>query len=80
MEGELIKRITHIPGLMGGNPTIRGMRFKVSDILGYLSAGMTNEELLEDFPYLELEDIAAALLYASKKLDHPVITVQLDAA
>ncbi len=66
MEKELLKRITMIPGLMGGKSTIRGMRFKVSYILGYLSAGMTEEELLGDFPYLELEDIKAALLYNSK--------------
>ncbi len=80
METELLKRITIIPGLMGGKPTIRGMRFKVTDVLGYLSSGMSAEELLEDFPYLEKEDITAALLYAAKKLDHPVISVKLDAA
>jgi uncharacterized protein (DUF433 family) len=66
MEKELLKRITIIPGLMGGRPTIRGMRFKVSDVLGYLSAGMTDAEILEDFPYLEKEDIIACLEYASK--------------
>ncbi len=66
MEQELLKRITIIPGLMGGKPTIRGMRFKVSDVVGYLSAGMTQQEILEDFPYLEIEDIKAALLYNSK--------------
>ncbi len=80
METELLKRITIIPGLMGGKPTIRGMRFKVSDVLDYLSSGMTTEELLEDFPYLEMDDIKAALLYAAKKLNHPVISVKLDAA
>jgi uncharacterized protein (DUF433 family) len=80
METELLKRITIIPGLMGGKPTIRGMRFKVSDVLDYLSSGMTAEELLEDFPYLEKDDIKAALLYAAKKLNHPVISVNLDAA
>jgi uncharacterized protein (DUF433 family) len=66
MEKELLKPITIIPGLMGGRPTIRGMRFKVSDVLGYLSAGMTDAEILEDFPYLEKEDIIACLEYASK--------------
>jgi uncharacterized protein (DUF433 family) len=66
MEKELLKRITIIPGLMGGKPTIRGMRFKVSDLLGYLSTGMTEAEILEDFPYLEKEDITACLEYASK--------------
>jgi uncharacterized protein (DUF433 family) len=55
------------------------MRFKVSDVLDYLSSGMSVEEILEDFPYLEKEDITAALLYASKKIDHPVISVRLDA-
>jgi uncharacterized protein (DUF433 family) len=80
METELLKRITIIPGLMGGKPTIRGMRFKVSDVLDYLSSGMAAEELLEDFSYLEMDDIKAALLYAAKKLNHPVISVNLDAA
>ncbi len=76
----LLNRITTNPGIFNGKPIIRGMRFKVSDVLGYLSAGMSIEEILADFPYLEKEDISAALLYASKKLDHPVISVQLDAA
>ena len=80
MNTELLKRITINPGIFNGKPIIRGMRFKVADILGYLAAGMTSEELLSDFPYLEKEDITAALEYASKKLDHPVISVKLDAA
>jgi uncharacterized protein (DUF433 family) len=68
METDILKRITIVPGLMGGNPTIRGMRFKVADVLGYLAAGMSQEELLEDFPYLEKDDINASLLYAAKKI------------
>jgi uncharacterized protein (DUF433 family) len=80
MEQELLKRITIIPGLMGGKPTIRGMRFKVSDLLGYLSSGMSESEILEDFPYIEKEDITACLAYAAKKLDHTVILVANDAA
>ena len=79
MEQELLKRITIIPGLMAGKPTIRGMRFKVSDLLGYLSV-MTEEEILEDFPYIEKEDITACLTYAARKLDHTVILVANDAA
>jgi uncharacterized protein (DUF433 family) len=67
MKKELLKRITIIPGLMGGKPTIRGMRFKASDALGYLSAGMTESEILEDFPYLEKDDIYACLAYAATK-------------
>ena len=80
MDTELLKRITIVSGLMGGNPTIRAMRFKVADVLGYLASGMSEEELLIDFPYLEKEDIKACLLYASKKIDHPVILVNYDAA
>jgi uncharacterized protein (DUF433 family) len=80
MEQELLKRITIIPGLMGGKPTIRGMRFKVSDLLGYLSSGMSESEILEDFPYIEKEDITACLAYAAKKLDHTLILVANDAA
>ena len=80
MEKELLKRITIIPGLMGGKPTVRGMRFKVSDVLGYLSSGMTEAEILEDFPYLEKEDISACLAYAAIKLNHTIILVENDAA
>jgi uncharacterized protein (DUF433 family) len=76
----LLSRVTTNPGIFNGKPIIRGMRFKVSDVLNYLSSGMSAEEILEDFPYLEREDITAALLYASKKLDHPVISVKLDEA
>ena len=80
METALLKRITIIPGLMGGKPTIRGMRFKVSDVLDYLSSGMSEAEILEDFPYLEKEDIKACLQYAAKKLNHTVILVDFNAA
>ncbi len=80
MEKELLARITTNPGIFNGKPIIRGMRFKVSDVLDYLFSGMTADEIIEDFPYLEKEDIKACLLYASKKLDHPIISVKLDAA
>lgn len=80
METELLKRITSNPGIFRGKPIIRGIRFKVSDVLDYLSGGMTVEEMLNDFPFLEKEDIYAALYYASKKLDHPILTIDLDAA
>ena len=80
MDTQLLKRITIIDGLMGGRPTIRGIRFQVSDILGYLAAGVTEKELLENFPFLEVDDIKAALLYASKKINHPVIIVTENAA
>ncbi len=73
MQAELLKRITIVPELMGGKPTIRGMRFRISDILDMLAGGMTNEEILEDFPYIEKEDIQACLFYASMKLKNTTI-------
>lgn len=77
---DLLKRITYNSGIFGGKPIIRNMRFKVADVLGYLSAGMTTEELLINFPFLEPDDIKASLLYASEKIDHPIIKIELDAA
>lgn len=53
---------------MGGKPTIRGNRFTVIDILELLSSGMTNEEILEEHPILEGDDIKAALLFSAKQL------------
>ncbi len=70
MDTELLNRITTNPGIFYGRLIIRGMRFNVSDVLDYLSSGMTVEEILKDFPYLEKEDITAALMYASNKVDH----------
>jgi uncharacterized protein (DUF433 family) len=67
-ESKLIERITIIPGLMGGKPTIRGNRFTVIDILELLSSGMTNEQILEEHPILESDDITAALLFSAKQL------------
>jgi uncharacterized protein (DUF433 family) len=58
-----LDRITMIPGLCGGRPTIRGMRIRVIDILDLLAAGADRAEILEDYPYLEDEDITAALQY-----------------
>ena len=78
-ERELLKRISSNPEIFNGKPIIRGMRFKVSDVLSYLASGMTQDEIISDFPYLEKDDIIAALTYASKKLDHPVLSVNLNA-
>lgn len=58
-------RITLNPQVMQGKPTIRNMRFSVAQLLELLAGGMTFEEILADYPYLELEDIQACLLYAS---------------
>jgi len=73
METELLKRIIIDPGIFNGKPIIRGIRFAVTDVLDLLSAGMTPEEIIEDFPFLEKEDIRAALLYASLRLKNTLI-------
>ena len=57
--------ITIEPGKRSGKPCIRGMRITVYDVLGYLAAGMTHEEILDDFPYLTQEDILACLACAA---------------
>jgi uncharacterized protein (DUF433 family) len=68
-----LDRITINPDQCGGRPCIRGMRIRVIDILDMLSAGVSFDEVLEDFPYLEREDILAAIEYAAKQMDHPVL-------
>jgi uncharacterized protein (DUF433 family) len=57
--------ITIEPGKRSGKPCIRGMRITVYDILEYLAAGMSYQEILENFPYLTEEDIRACLSYAA---------------
>lgn len=57
--------ITIEPGKRGGKPCIRGMRITVYDVLSYLAAGMTADEILADFPYLTPDDIQACLGYAA---------------
>ena len=61
-----LSRITLNPEILFGKPSIRNMRYSVEMILGLLAAGMTNNEILEDYPDLELEDIFACLLFATK--------------
>lgn len=73
MSSTLLDRITIQPVLMGGKPTIRGLRFPVSDILEQLSSGLTEADILKQHPILEKADIAAALLYASMKIKNTVI-------
>jgi uncharacterized protein (DUF433 family) len=59
--------ITIEPGKRGGRPCIRGMRIAVADVLGWLAAGMTHEEILSDYPELSEEDIRACLAYAADR-------------
>jgi uncharacterized protein (DUF433 family) len=59
--------ITIEPGKRSGKPCIRGMRIAVADVLDYLAAGMTNEQILADFPELTEEDIRACLAFAANR-------------
>ncbi len=68
-----MNRITINPEQCGGRPCIRGMRIRVVDVLDLLAAGLTREQVLEELPDLEPEDIAATLQFAARKLDHPVL-------
>jgi len=58
-------RVKQDPHVRGGQPTLRGMRVTVKDVLGFLAAGMSVDEILVEYPYLEREDILAALAYAA---------------
>lgn len=69
----LVKRITFNPKQCGGRPCIRGMRIRVTDILQLYSSGLSSEQILEEMPDLEMDDLKAALIYASKKLDYPIV-------
>jgi uncharacterized protein (DUF433 family) len=66
-------RITFNPNQCGGRPCIRGMRIRVKDVLDLLAAGVTEAEVLSDFPYLEKEDIRACLAFAAAEADHPIL-------
>ncbi len=71
-----VKRITIDPEQCGGRPCIRGMRIRVADVLQLFAAGLTQEQILEEMPDLEPEDLRACLLYAASRLDHPVLIVK----
>jgi len=66
--------ITIEPGKRGGKPCIRGMRITVYDVLSYLAAGMTTEDILQDFPYLTREDILAVLNFVAEREKHTLAT------
>lgn len=69
-DNELFGRITVNPEVMVGKPTIRGFRITVEQILKALAANISIDELLEDYPELEIEDIRAVLLYAAESINH----------
>ena len=69
----LTDRITVNPKQCGGRPCVRGMRIRVTDVLSLLAHNLTREEILEEHPDLELEDIGACLRFAIDRLNHPVL-------
>lgn len=70
---DYMERITFNPNQCGGRPCIRGMRIRVKDVLDLVAAGVTEAEILADYPDLEADDIKASLAYAASQLDHPVL-------
>lgn len=73
MKPDQLARITINPGQCGGRPCIRGMRIRVTDVLELLGAGASIDEILTDYPYLEREDVLAAIEYAARQTDHAVL-------
>jgi len=73
MKTERLNRITVEAGKCGGRPCIRGQRMRVTDVLELLAAGASFEEIIRDYPFLEREDILAALDYAAYQTDHVVL-------
>ena len=68
-----MERITYNPQQCGGKPCIRGMRIRVADILELYAAGLSSAQILADYPDLDAEDLEAALRYAAREVDHPVL-------
>jgi uncharacterized protein (DUF433 family) len=76
MENEnLLKRITLEPGKCGGRACIRGLRIRVSDILDLLASGASEKEILEDYAFLEPDDIRAALAFGAAQSKHFLLKV-----
>jgi uncharacterized protein (DUF433 family) len=69
----IAERITVNPEHCGGRPCVRGMRIRVVDVLDLLAAGLSPQQVLEELPDLEPDDISACLRFASRRLDHPIV-------
>ena len=69
----LLDRITVNPNQCGGRPCIRGLRIRVKDVLELLAAGVSDTEILADYPYLEADDLRAALAFAAAQSDHAIL-------
>ena len=70
---EIAERITVDPSLCGGRPCVRGMRIRVSDVLDLLANDLTPDQILEELPDLERDDIFSCIRYASRHINHPVV-------
>ena len=77
---KLLERITYNPGIFGGKPIIRGKRLAVEHVLGMLAAGHSFESMVEDFPWLQAEDVQACLLYAARLVGRERVEPVLAAA
>ena len=75
MQTTWLQRITIEPGKCGGKPCIRGLRIRVCDVLELLANGAAIEEILADYPFLERDDILAAIAYAARQTNHVVVEV-----
>ncbi len=69
----LLKRVTQDPKVCGGKPCIRGLRIRVSDVLDLLANGLTPDLIVIELPDLELDDVKAAVVYASRRVGHSVL-------
>lgn len=69
----LLERIVVDPDIVHGRPSIRGTRVRVADVLSLLAAGASEQEILEDYPYLVADDIKACLQYAAAQADHAIL-------
>ena len=69
----LLARITFNPKQCGGRPCIRGMRIRVVDVLDLFASGLTAEQILNEMPDLEPDDLKACLLFARRRVDHPLL-------
>lgn len=71
----LLERITVNPAIMLGKPTIRGTRLTIAHLLKAMAGGLNFEELHEDYPFLEQDDLSACLLYAAKLVENEKVYV-----
>ena len=69
----LLERITVNPKQCGGRPCVRGMRIRVSDVLDLFASGLDAAQILDEMPDLEADDLKACMLYARRRIDHPLL-------